>query len=93
MNGTKPQTAVEPRRAPAMSIVVPNYNHGHLIGEALGAMAGQTAAPLEVIVVDDGRQRGADTRTCGQYAVAAPLSSQESRRRRRHEYRVESRQR
>jgi glycosyltransferase involved in cell wall biosynthesis len=54
MNGTEPQTAVAPRRPPALSIVVPNYNHGHLIGEALGAIAGQTAAPFEIIVVDDG---------------------------------------
>jgi glycosyltransferase involved in cell wall biosynthesis len=54
MNGTEPQTAVEPRRTPALSIVVPNYNHGYLIGEALGAMAEQTAAPFEIIVVDDG---------------------------------------
>jgi glycosyltransferase involved in cell wall biosynthesis len=37
-----------------MSIVVPNYNHGHLIEEALGAIAGQTMQPHEVIVVDDG---------------------------------------
>ena len=54
MNGTEPQTTVEPCRTPAMSIVVPNYNHGHLIGEALGAIAAQTVAPFEVIVVDDG---------------------------------------
>jgi hypothetical protein len=54
MNGTESQTTVEPRRTPALSIVVPNYNHGHLIGEALGAIAGQTVAPFEVIVVDDG---------------------------------------
>ena len=54
MNTPEPQTAVEPRRNPALSIVVPNYNHGHLIGEALGAMAGQTAAPFEIIVIDDG---------------------------------------
>jgi glycosyltransferase involved in cell wall biosynthesis len=54
MIGAEPQTALEPRRTPAMSIVVPNYNHGHLIGEALGAIAEQTAAPFEVIVVDDG---------------------------------------
>src|SRR5262249_8187694 len=54
MNGTEPRTDLEPRRPPALSIVVPNYNHGHLIGEALGAMAGQTVAPFEVIVVDDG---------------------------------------
>jgi glycosyltransferase involved in cell wall biosynthesis len=54
MNGTEPRTDLEPRRCPALSIVVPNYNHGHLIGEALGAIAGQTVAPFEVIVVDDG---------------------------------------
>jgi len=54
MNGTEPHAAVVPRRIPALSIVVPNYNHGHLIGEALGAMAGQTAPPFEIIVVDDG---------------------------------------
>jgi glycosyltransferase involved in cell wall biosynthesis len=54
MNGTESQTAVEPLRTPTLSIVVPNYNHGHLIGEALGAMAGQTATPFEIIVVDDG---------------------------------------
>jgi glycosyltransferase involved in cell wall biosynthesis len=54
MNGPEPRTALEPRRPQALSIVVPNYNHGHLIGEALGAIAGQTVAPFEVIVVDDG---------------------------------------
>jgi glycosyltransferase involved in cell wall biosynthesis len=54
MNGTEPQTAVATRGTPALSIVVPNYNHGHLIGEALGAIARQSAAPFEVIVVDDG---------------------------------------
>jgi glycosyltransferase involved in cell wall biosynthesis len=54
MNGTDPQTAIAPRRTPALSIVVPNYNHGNLIGEALGAIAGQTVAPFEIIVVDDG---------------------------------------
>jgi glycosyltransferase involved in cell wall biosynthesis len=37
-----------------MSIVMPNYNHGHLIAEALAAIAKQTMPPFEVIVVDDG---------------------------------------
>ena len=62
MNGTEPRTAVAPRRTPTLSIVVPNYNHGHLIGEALGAIAGQTAAPFEVIVVDDGSTDDSVTR-------------------------------
>jgi hypothetical protein len=46
--------AEEPRRAPRMSLVIPNYNHGHLIGEALGAISRQTMAPFEVLVIDDG---------------------------------------
>ena len=36
-----------------MSIVVPNFNHGHLIEEALSAMVNQTVRPFEIIVVDD----------------------------------------
>ena len=54
MNGAESRKAGEPRRTPTMSIVVPNYNHAHLIGQALRAIAGQTAAPFELIVVDDG---------------------------------------
>jgi glycosyltransferase involved in cell wall biosynthesis len=37
-----------------MSVVIPNYNHGHLIEEALAAIRGQTMLPAEVVVVDDG---------------------------------------
>ena len=37
-----------------MSVVIPNYNHGHLIAEALAAIRGQTMLPAEVVVVDDG---------------------------------------
>src|SRR5262245_59707312 len=51
-----------PGAAPRMSIVVTNYNHGHLIGEALAAIAGQTVAPFEVVVVDDGSTDDSVTR-------------------------------
>ncbi|MGA7490646.1 MAG: glycosyltransferase [Xanthobacteraceae bacterium] len=37
-----------------MSVVIPNYNHGHLIAEALAAIGRQTMLPAEVVVVDDG---------------------------------------
>jgi glycosyltransferase involved in cell wall biosynthesis len=37
-----------------MSVVIPNYNHGHLIEDALAAVGRQTMAPAEVVVVDDG---------------------------------------
>jgi glycosyltransferase involved in cell wall biosynthesis len=39
---------------PRMSVVLPNYNHGHLIEDALAAIARQTMPPSEVVVVDDG---------------------------------------
>ena len=37
-----------------LSVVIPNYNHGALIGEAIAAFAKQEPAPDEIIVVDDG---------------------------------------
>jgi glycosyltransferase involved in cell wall biosynthesis len=40
----KPQT---------LSVVMPNYNHGHFLGQSLGAILEQSFRPLEVIVVDD----------------------------------------
>jgi glycosyltransferase involved in cell wall biosynthesis len=39
---------------PRMSVVIPNYNHGHLIADALGQISRQTMLPSEVVVVDDG---------------------------------------
>jgi glycosyltransferase involved in cell wall biosynthesis len=39
---------------PRMSVVIPNYNHGHLIEQSLAAIARQTMLPFEVLVVDDG---------------------------------------
>jgi glycosyltransferase involved in cell wall biosynthesis len=41
-------------RGPRMSVVIPNYNHGHLIEDALLAISQQTLPPSEVVVVDDG---------------------------------------
>src|SRR5438045_2809816 len=43
-----------PSGGPRMSIVIPNYNHGHLVEHALFAIAAQTIKPFEVLVVDDG---------------------------------------
>jgi glycosyltransferase involved in cell wall biosynthesis len=41
-------------RGPRMSVVMPNYNHGRLLPEALQAIARQSVLPFEMIVVDDG---------------------------------------
>ena len=42
-----------PDRRPVVSVVIPSYNHGHLIGRALASVFAQTYPSLEVIVVDN----------------------------------------
>jgi len=36
-----------------LSVIMPNYNHGKYIGEALNAILSQSYRPVEVIVIDD----------------------------------------
>ncbi|MDD5655803.1 MAG: glycosyltransferase family A protein [Elusimicrobia bacterium] len=42
-----------PMTTGTLSVVVPCYNHARYLPTALGALAAQSAAPLEVIIVDD----------------------------------------
>ena len=37
-----------------VSVIIPSYNRGHLVGQTLESVLGQTRLPAEVIVVDDG---------------------------------------
>ena len=39
---------------PRVSVIIPTYNSGPLVPEAVTSALGQTRAPAEVIVVDDG---------------------------------------
>lgn len=41
------------RRPPTLSVVLPNYNHAHLLPRALDALLAQTRPPDEIIVVND----------------------------------------
>jgi hypothetical protein len=40
-------------RAPAISVVVTNYNHGRYLPQSLDAILAQTVAPAELIIIDD----------------------------------------
>lgn len=41
-------------RAPLVSVVIPCFNYGRFLGEAIESVLRQTHSPIEVIVVDDG---------------------------------------
>jgi glycosyltransferase involved in cell wall biosynthesis len=43
-----------PMTTAPVTVVVPTYNNGHLIGDALTSVLAQTARPEVVIVIDDG---------------------------------------
>jgi len=43
---------------PSVSVVIPTYNRKQILAKCLGALARQTCAPQEVIVVDDGSTDG-----------------------------------
>src|SRR5262245_53381798 len=40
--------------APRISVLMPCFNHGAFIGEAIESVRGQTVQDFEIIVVDDG---------------------------------------
>jgi len=58
-------------QAPTLSVVLPNYNHAHLLPRAIAALLAQERPPDEIIVVDDGSTD--DSRTViAQMAARAP---------------------
>ena len=38
---------------PSLTVLIPNFNHGHLIGDQLNAVFSQSIQPQEIIIADD----------------------------------------
>lgn len=50
----EPNAAAESYQAPLISVIIPCYNQGHFLGEAINSALSQTHPNIEIIVVDDG---------------------------------------
>lgn len=54
---------------PTATIVVPCYNHGRFVAEAVASALAQTEAEVRVVVVDDGSDDGETPQACDELAV------------------------
>lgn len=62
---------------PEITVVIPTYNRADMLPEAIDSALGQSAPPLEVIVVDDGSE-DATPELCGRYGPPVRYIRQEN---------------
>jgi GT2 family glycosyltransferase len=66
-------------RTPLVSVVIPNWNGRHLLGECLGSLRSQTYPHLEVIVADGASTDGSDLLITEEYPEVSLLRLPENR--------------
>ena len=57
-----------PMPRPTATIVIPCYNHGRFVAEAVESALGQTDADIRVVIVDDGSDDGTTPQACDDVA-------------------------
>lgn len=62
--GVRPEVPYAAMPLPEATFVIPCYNHGRFVGEAVASALGQEGALSRVVVVDDGSDDGETARAC-----------------------------
>lgn len=62
-----------------VSVIIPTYNRGHLIGRAIDSVLGQTYRDFEIIVIDDGSTDNTKDLLLDRYANKIRYISQQNR--------------
>jgi glycosyltransferase involved in cell wall biosynthesis len=49
-----PQICEGPGEPGLVSVLIPSYNRGYILGKSIASVLAQTYRPMEIVVVDDG---------------------------------------
>lgn len=61
-DGDRQSLMINASRSNGVSVLIPTFNRGEMLPEALNSVLGQTVAPSQVVVIDDGSTDGTSER-------------------------------